>query len=302
MTDYESFRVPVAGGEMAGGTWNPGAPGPAVLAIHGITASHHSWPLLARALPKTRIIAPDLRGRARSNMLPGPYGMRRHADDMARVLDAHGVDEAVVVGHSMGAFVAVRLAEMHPARVNSLVLVDGGLPIPRPENVDPAAMLGPAADRLTQTFATRGEYARFWRAHPAFAGQWSPEVAAYVDYDLDESGTGFTPSTRVAAVAEDVLQLNGDDGYAKGLEALTVPIEFVRAPRGLMNEPAGLYPAETAARWASCSNLSVHEVADVNHYTIVLSEAGAEEVAAAVRVRLRAARHGGRANKLEGTR
>lgn len=61
--------------------WNPQATGPVVLAIHGITASHYSWPFLARALPDTRIIAPDLRGRARSNLLPGPYGMRRHAAD-----------------------------------------------------------------------------------------------------------------------------------------------------------------------------------------------------------------------------
>ena len=53
-----------------------------------------------------RLIAPDLRGRGRSNTLPGPFGMTRHADDMAAVLDFLGVPRAVVVGHSMGGFVS----------------------------------------------------------------------------------------------------------------------------------------------------------------------------------------------------
>lgn len=302
MTEYEKFRVPVSGGEMAGGIWNPEASGPVVLAIHGITASHYSWPHLAEALAGTRIIAPDLRGRGRSNMLPGPYGMRRHADDMAALLDALGVNEAVVVGHSMGAFVAVRLAERHPALVRSLVLVDGGLPIPRPENVDPAALLGPAAERLTQTFASREEYARFWRAHPAFADHWSPEVAAYVDYDLDETASGFSPATRVEAVAEDVLQLDGGDGYTQALTSLTKPIELLRAPRGLMNEPAGLYSTETVATWGSLPFLQVHEVADLNHYTITMSGDGARHVASAVRPLLEANGQDQQTNKMEGTR
>lgn len=302
MKDYEAFRVPVDGGDLIGGIWNPREPGAVVLAIHGITASHYSWPLLAKALPGTTIIAPDLRGRARSNGLPGPYGLRRHADDMAQVLNALGVDRAVVVGHSMGAFVAVRLAERHPSMVRSLVLVDGGLPIPRPENADPAALLGPAADRLTQRFAGREEYADFWRAHPAFAGQWSPEIAAYVDYDLDESSAGFIPSTRVAAVAEDVLQLDGGDGYADALAELNVPIEFLRAPRGLMNEPAGLYPAADAARWSSLPTLRSREVNDVNHYTIVLSEPGATQVAATVQTLLRTTEPDESTGELEETR
>ncbi|WP_232818920.1 alpha/beta fold hydrolase [Homoserinimonas sp. OAct 916] len=302
MNDYETFRVPVAGGELAGGVWNPTAPGPVVLAIHGITASHYSWPFLARALPTTRIIAPDLRGRARSNGLPGPYGLKRHADDMAALLDAFAVDDAVVVGHSMGAFVSVRLAERHPARVRSLVLVDGGLPIPRPANADPAAMLGPAADRLTQTFASRAEYARFWRRHPAFADQWSPEFEAYVDYDLDETDSGFIPSTQVAAVAEDVLQLDGSAGYAEALAAVAVPIEFLRAPRGLMNEPAALYAARTASEWDELPSRRVLEVPDVNHYTIIMSKEGARFVATVLRAHVQADEHGGKTDDLEGRR
>ena len=280
--DYQPFRAPVTGGDLCGGQWRGEQQG-VVLAIHGITASHLTWPWLADRLPDSRVIAPDLRGRARSNALPGPYGLRRHADDLAALLDFMEVDRAVVVGHSMGAFVAVWLAHLHPDRVDSLVLVDGGLPIARDADIDPLLILGPAAERLSQTFTTEQAYLEFWHGHPAFASDWSPRVAAFARYDLDGTVPALHPSARLVAVAENVLELNGSDGYAEALAGLTVPIDFLRAPRGLQNEPTALYDRSIVADWATrLPTLTGHEVDNVNHYTIVMSDRGADRVATTV--------------------
>ncbi|MHB1171890.1 MAG: alpha/beta fold hydrolase [Lacisediminihabitans sp.] len=284
MSDYQTFRAPVSGGTLFGGIWAPDdREAPAVLAIHGVTASHLSWPFVAARLEAFRVIAPDLRGRARSRDLPGPYGIRQHADDMARLLDHFNVERAVVVGHSMGAFVAVRLAERHPDRVASLVLIDGGLPLPMPTDIDPseftAALLGPAASRLSMTFASREEYAKFWRAHPAFRDSWSQQVADYADYDLAGEEPNFYPSTRMEAVAEDSVQQGGGDGYTDALESLRVPVDFIRAPRGLLDEPTGLYgPDVVRASADRIDAMVVHETHDVNHYTVIMSEMGAAQV------------------------
>src|SRR5690606_38633065 len=129
---YRAEEVPVRGGSMHVGVWDPeGDPAgaPTVVAVHGITSSHVAWPLLAAAMPDVRVVAPDLRGRGRSRDLPGPYGMPSHADDVAAVLEHLGVERAVAVGHSMGGFVSLVLADRHPGRVSALVLVDGGLPL-----------------------------------------------------------------------------------------------------------------------------------------------------------------------------
>lgn len=294
MTDYAAFDAPVRGGALHGGVWNTDGTGAPVLAIHGITASHLSWPFLAPRLPGVRVVAPDLRGRARSNKLPPPWSIADHADDMARVLDVLQIDRGVVVGHSMGAFVAVRFAAQHPDRVTSILLVDGGLPIPAPVDIPQAELvahlLGPAGERLTRTYPDPQSYIHEWKQHPALRENWNDRVQEYVEYDLDEAPGGFTPSARLEAVATNIVQMSAADGYASALAGLMIPVEFIRAPRGLLNEDTPLYPnplVESAR--ALLPALRVHEANDVNHYTIVMSEAGAEQVAPLVRAQVTAA-------------
>ena len=97
MSRYRTVDVAVAGGDAARrrvGSGRRSDDAPAVLLIHGVTASHLSWPLVAERLPDVRVIAPDLRGRGRSNGLAGPAGLAAHARDLVAVLDALGVERA----------------------------------------------------------------------------------------------------------------------------------------------------------------------------------------------------------------
>jgi lipase len=286
-SSYRTVQVPVRGGDLTVGVWGP-EKAPTVLAIHGITASHKAWHALAEAMPDLRIVAPDLRGRGRSNVLPGPWGMPSHADDMKAVLDALGVDRTIVIGHSMGAFVASTLAHRYAATVSEVMLVDGGLPIPAPAGVSaedlPRVLIGPAAERLSMTFESVQAYREFWRKHPALSENWSPAVEAYVDYDLQGTAPALSPSASYQAVLEDSLQLSGDVGYADALAATPVRISFMRAPRGLLNEPRALYSASTVKEWeARVPTLTAYDIDDVNHYTIVMSRHGADQLGAYLR-------------------
>ncbi|MDR6865907.1 pimeloyl-ACP methyl ester carboxylesterase [Microbacterium resistens] len=280
------LRVRVRGGELGGGEWNGDAPGLPILAVHGITATHRVWDLVAGRLPAHRVIAPDLRGRGRSNALPAPFGFAAHADDLAALLDARGIDRALVVGHSMGAFVSVRFAERHPDRVAGLVLVDGGLPIALPDTIAPeevpAHLLGPALERLAMTFGTAEEYVDFWRGHPALGPYWNESIADYARYDLDGAAPVLRSSARAAAVAEDARGLDGSDRYEEALAGLPGTVLLLRAPRGLLDgEP--LYTASQAGGWAArVPQLDVREIPDTNHYTILMTPDGARATAEAV--------------------
>lgn len=291
---YRTADVAVRGGTLHTAIWGPADQGaPTILAVHGVTASHKCWAYLAAELPDVRIIAPDLRGRGRSNSLPAPYGMPSHAEDLAAVLAelAHG--PAVVVGHSMGGFASLVLANRFPERVRSLVLVDGGLPLQVPEGLSDeqviSSVLGPAAERLNATFPSREVYRSFWRQHPAFSADWGPFVDAYVDYDLTGEEPELRPATRYEAMAEDTADLHRGASLLKALDELAVEAEVLRAPRGLLNEPAGLYAPGYLESWAEkLPALKVREVPDVNHYTIIMGEAGAAAVAQRVRAALAA--------------
>src|SRR5688572_21320693 len=158
LAPYSSFDVPVAGGSLHVGRWGDGDD--VVIAAHGITGNHRSWQSVARVLgPRVSLVAPDLRGRGLSAKLPEPFGMRAHADDLVAVLDHLDLDQAVLAGHSMGAYVATTAASVHRHRWSQVILVDGGIALPLPVGVEPADMLagvlGPALTRLEMTFADR---------------------------------------------------------------------------------------------------------------------------------------------------
>lgn len=300
---YRTIDAPVAGGLMRVGIWDPievpeGAEVPTVLAVHGITSSHLAWPFVVAQLPGVRVIAPDLRGRGSSNTLPGPAGLRAHAADLVAVLDALGVDAACVVGHSMGGFVSVALVELAPERVRSLVLVDGGLPLDAPAGLDPQqlvqAILGPTADRLSQRFASTEDYFDFWREHPAFIGCWSPELAAYFAYDLVPAGEQLRPATSLQTVTEDTIDMNTGTALGEALTALAAwpgPVTFVSVPRGLQDETPGLYkPAHLERMLEVFPAIRHRHVGELNHYTVVLSAAGARALGEIVQAELGAAR------------
>lgn len=290
---YRRISVPVEGGELAVGLWEPfindddaAAPVASVLAVHGVTASHIAWKRVAERLPNVRVIAPDLRGRGASNQLPGPYGMPRHAADLAAVAKHLELSGIPVIGHSMGAFASLVFAHQYPELVGELLLVDGGFPLDGPvkENVTDEelvkSVLGPAAERLTMEFESVEVYKGFWKKHPAFAENWNDVAEDYVTYDLQHHGGVLQPATTVEALMQDTVDLHRGQSIRDALANLRVKTTFLRSPLGLFAEPPGLYSPERAAQWAAqYPGVTLEDVPNTNHYTIVMDDPGASNVA-----------------------
>lgn len=291
---YRTVEVPVRGGALHVGVWDPvdvdADTAPTVLAIHGITASHLAWLFIIEHLPGVRVIAPDLRGRGKSNTVTGSAGMNAHAQDLSALIDHFGLTSVPVMGHSMGGFVAVTLAHHAPEKVERLLLVDGGFPLDAPVGVSPealvAAILGPTAERLSRRFASPEAYLDFWRLHPAFQ-EWSAPLEEYFRYDLVPVGKEFKPATSVEVTTEDTIDLNTGTALFAALEALDAfpgQVELITVPRGLQNETPGLYaPAFLEKLLSTYQSVRHVYFDDFNHYTVVMSDAGAARIAELVR-------------------
>ena len=269
---------------IAAAVW-PGA-GEALVCVHGLTASSRSFAGLATELPDRKLVAVDCRGRGNSSK-NGPFGLATHAADLAAAMDDAGIDRATIVGHSMGAYVAGAFCAEFPSRVSRLVFIDGGHPIDVPAGVDPEQLLetmaGFAAEKARRTWSSYDEYIAYWESLPLYADGVDDYGRAYLTYDL----TGEPPQLRSRMVA-DCLAPDWRDAMdkvavSKRLEAVDVPLLLLRAPGGLtgVGDVVVPDPARDAIK-ALVADLTVIELPDTNHATILFSRPGARRVAEAI--------------------
>lgn len=143
-----------------------------LLLVHGFTGRGASWADHARAFRRRglRTIAVDLPGHGRSGVGdPGRLSVERTADDLVAILDRLGATPAHVLGYSLGARIALRLAVAHPATVGRLVLES------------PSAGLATIVERASRRAADEALAVRIerdgieafvaeWERQPIFAG------------------------------------------------------------------------------------------------------------------------------------
>ena len=110
------LRAPGARGGDSAGLSGKG-PEPAILAVHGITANSRCWDTMAHELAGgRRLVALDLRGRGGSDKPEHGYNLDNHCGDIDGVLDHLGLERAVLMGHSLGAYICLAYAATRPQR------------------------------------------------------------------------------------------------------------------------------------------------------------------------------------------
>jgi lipase len=283
--------VPVVGGAVT--VARAGSPpeegGPVVLVIHGMTSSHMVYRTVARELcrtaPEICLLAPDLRGRGRSAGLPGPYGIATHVADLIAVLDHAGADRAIVVGHSLGGDIAARFAADHPERTAAVVLLDGGVPLvsetveepddddTEDESGEPPALLErieQTLDRLEMTCATVDEYMAYWRDHPGMKSAWDEDIEAYVRTDFVADRDGVRCVVKAMPVLADLSDLALDGLTRTSVTRVRAPVRLMRAERGVFDDDPVIPLPDLEAFLPQHPHVSVEQIANVNHYTLLM--------------------------------
>lgn len=132
-----------------------------VLFLHSFAGDCTHWsPVLEALAPRRRVVAFDFPGHGLSPAVRGRYTIRRLAQDVLTVANTQNLEHFALVGHSLGALVAIEFAAAAPQRVQKLILVD---PPPAPGALS-ADAVRQIRDALAQDpYATIEQY---WRQGP----------------------------------------------------------------------------------------------------------------------------------------
>lgn len=205
-----------------------------IVAVHGVDGNHQAWKPVVDALAGSRtLIAVDLRGRGDSSH-DGPFGAAAHASDLAAVLDASGLVDVTLMGHSFGGHVVARLAADRAIGLAGVVLVDGGAPRVVPDDVAPEAMVAGALTNIVPNLASK-------------------------PYAVSRE-----------AVEYDFASMVVETAAARALFEVTIPVHLLRAELGVAPGLPPVVPdAVVAELQASGVRLTDELVPDVTHFTIL---------------------------------
>jgi pimeloyl-ACP methyl ester carboxylesterase len=223
--------------------------GEAVILLHGLTDSWFSFSRILPLLPSSlHVFALDQRGQGDSDQPASGYTMADLGDDVLAFMDTMRLREATIVGHSMGSFVAQRVAVTAPERVRRLILLGsattGNTDVVRAVKEEVASL--PAS--MPRTFLRDFQYSTIH----------APVPDAFMNRAIDESAK--VPS-RVAGALLDGLLASGDSARLAGIRVPTLIIrgehdaifprsESLRLRESIAGSELRMYPdVGHAAHW-----------------------------------------------------
>jgi len=248
--------------------------GQTVIGIPGLSANLRSFDVIFDALDgeRHRKVAFDPRGRGHSSKTgPGTYGWPSHAEDVIEIADQLRAQTFDLIGWSMGAWIAMVVANMAPERVRRVVLLDAaGLP---EESILSPVYAG--LDRLGMVFPSRDAFMTLARNLPHYQ-PWAPWERLF-DYELVDVEGGVSFRTQKPAPWEDEQYRLQQDPY-KLWPALTMPVLLVRAALEVPPNFGYLITNEEYARFLREVPTAKGIEVQANHYTVGMTPEAAHAI------------------------
>ena len=229
---------------------------------------HRMAPLLAS---HCQVIMPDNRGVGKSAKPPGPYTASMLAADTVGLLDALEIDQAVVMGHSMGGFIAQALALEYPQRVRKLILAATNFGGPHHVPIKPAAMA--VLTDTSEDALTRLKNGILVSTAPGFADKHPDIIENWLAW---RAANPLAPAGYQAQLAIGLGLLSEEAAFETKLPAITAPTLILFGAHDAVVPPAN---AELLARQIAHSR--VHILPNAGHFFPLETPEEAAEVAIA---------------------
>ena len=243
--------------------------GKPILCVHGLTANCRCWDLIASSLvPGNNIIAMDLRGRGLSDKPATGYSLQYHIQDIFCVLDNIRQEKIVLMGHSLGAFIALAFAAIYPERTEKIILMDGGGQLTQDQWDKVTLAIKPSLDRLGQVFPSFAAYVANMKLAP-FLQPWSQALEDYFRYESETVEGGVRSRINPANIieeAQNIRQETPEHYYSK----VTCPVLILRATDGILSNDDLVLPESAVDRMVSeIPNARRADINGTNHFSIL---------------------------------
>ena len=240
-----------------------------VLCVHGLTANCRCWDVMASALtPENTLLAIDLRGRGLSDKPAAGYSMRHHIQDIFCVLDDLKQAKMVLMGHSLGAFVALAFAAHYPERTEKIILMDGGGQLTQDQWEKVTVAIKPSLDRLGQVFPSFDAYVTLMKKAP-FLQPWSQAIENYFRYETEAVEGGVRSRINPANIQEEIQNIQQEvpsDYYPK----VTCPVLVLRATDGILSRDDLVLPESAVEKMVSeIPDVQRADIDGTNHFSIL---------------------------------
>lgn len=233
---------------------------PPIVLVHGLSGNHKQMHFIQHAFAGHRLIVIDVKGRGNSGKPNRPSSYTQHGDDIVALLDALHIEQPILLGFSMGAFILSYVATR--IKASHLVLIDGAADVSEHQ----AVRIEPSIARLNKTYDSAEQYIDELRGiYEKLGVTWSAPLEESARYEIEERDGRWHTKADAAIIAEDFESLRAFDSK-RIFQEIDCPIFVVHCEGKLDDAP--LFLAEHFAGLLTTAKHVEKMTTTANHYTI----------------------------------
>lgn len=259
----KNYQVEVNGKKMEVSDY-PGGEKGTIIGIHGLTGNRLQLRYYAEKFsPEYRVITMDVRGRGNSDDGEEQSSIFEHAKDIQALIEALDIDNSILMGYSMGAFVATIVASQNKS-VQKVILLDGAATMSEHQR----PIVEPSLGRLSKHFDSKEDYVQ--QVSDSYEGLGitkGPKLTEVLEYEIEDHGDYWENKASESTIRSDWESFWKFD-IDKYAPTIDVPVLLVQCSGGIGKNPPLFLPEHYERTITAIKDLEV-VVSDSNHYTMV---------------------------------
>lgn len=242
--------------------------GDVVVAVHGLTGNHLQMYNYKNLLASSyRFISVDLKGRGNSSAAPINTSIEQHTLDILALLDALNIQNPILIGYSMGAFIMSNVASRRDD-VKALILLDGAAKCVESYQ---GKIVEPSLGRISKIYPTLDAYFDEVKGIYNILGvEWSQELEDIARYEIQQTDDGWTHRSDELKIRQDCssFYVYKPEEVFKTIEC---PILLIHSQGSIGQMPPLFVNESYAQTMETAKNIEKFD-SDSNHYTLVFEE------------------------------